>query len=741
MSLLCCNLIINGNEFGLGVKLLGLALLAIFGIGTMGHIINDWNDIADDRKAGKPNTMELITVPYRWLMFMAFVVLGYLPWFIGFMADETIVFLLGLEAVLFMLYSVPPVKLKKIPLAAICLDSLYAFVVPSLFLWFSFDSTVGVNTNFWLVASIIGWTFPMGLRHVLLHHITDRNNDMLSSIPNLANLFGVRAILQTTRWILVPVEMLFHMAFLFQLFQFDLIFGVLLMVIYGLLMISVLVSKLPYLSLGLAKLPLDTYYTKFLGIACLLGLSISNPEYLMVLVVFLLLFTHIKEHPLWRYVIQQLANQLWSIGSLSVNWGVYYFRKWMLNWSEERNWGRFYAKHLREAKLDERPSIAMFNQSYGKFSSDYLVKKFSRIEHRLFFYYGYPRPIQEKETGHLMGKNDMLRRLRYTILNFINADIVDIENEQVSKSLLKKKTDLIIAHSAAIGSDLLEVVKKTGIPLLLIINETDSSFGETNAQNRSKILELYSNTKCVIGTSKEICKNLELSGCPKEKIEYLPSFLDPDLLTLESKGSNGNVFITVGRYYSTRAPYLLLLSFRELVNEQPDAELLILGLEKEDDVTEVCRVMTLALGLKDHVKFLYNCSYSEVVQAMMKADVFVQHFVTTTIQKEHEGTSIAVMMAMAMGLPVVSTRNGGIAELIENGRTGLLVEELDYLEMAQQMKRIASDLELRMRIIDRAKKYINEEQRISSGVEVFGRIVNRCVHQKQYIQLVPRMAQ
>ena len=736
--LLSCHLVLNEAGLWESVTLLGLATVAIFGIGTMGHIINDWCDMADDRKAGKSNTMDMILRPYRLLVLLVFAGIGYLPWFIGFKPDPTIVVLLIVEALLFVLYSVPPFKLKRVPMLSVCMDSLYAFVVPSLFLWLSFDSTLGTSTDKWLVLSIVGWTFPMGLRHILLHHITDRNNDLLSGIPNLANRFGVRALLQTTRWVLVPIEMLFHASVLVQLYLIKPYLAIALMVIYGLLMVSVFVGKLPYLSLGLAKLPLDTYYTKVLGLVCLIGLSMSDAWNAVILIAFILMFTQIKNHSFWQKTAHDVIDWVWSIGSLTVNWGVYYFRKWFLNWSEERNWGRFYTKHLRDVQLANRPSIAMFNQSYSKFSLDYLENKFSSIGHRLFFYYGQPIPIWEKEAGHLMGRDETLRKLKYMFLNFLNADVVDIENEQVAKSLLKKDVDLVIAHSETIGLAVLEIIRKTGIPLMLIINKTENVADEGSNHNRN--MELFEYAKCIVGTSRKICQYLEFNGCSSEKIEYLPNFLDPALFSLDAKGSNGRVFISVGRYYSTRAPYLLLLSFRELVNELHDAELLILGLEKEDDVTQVCHVMTKALGLQNHVKFLHNCSYKEVVQAMAKADVFVQHFVTTTIEKEQEGTSIAVMMAMAMGLPVVSTRNGGVAELIQNDQTGVLVEELDYKEMARQMQRVASNAELRKRIMVKAKTFILEEQRIGSGIEVFEDIVNRCVYQKKYSGIVPKVA-
>ncbi len=52
-----------------------------------------------------------------------------------------------------------------------------------------------------------------------------------------------------------------------------------------------------------------------------------------------------------------------------------------------------------------------------------------------------------------------------------------------------------------------------------------------------------------------------------------------------------------------------------------------------------------------------------------------------------------------MGLPVVGTRLSAIPELIENGKTGLLVEPGNDGQMASAMLRILTDIELRERVI------------------------------------------
>lgn len=90
--------------------------------------------------------------------------------------------------------------------------------------------------------------------------------------------------------------------------------------------------------------------------------------------------------------------------------------------------------------------------------------------------------------------------------------------------------------------------------------------------------------------------------------------------------------------------------------------------------------------------------HAEVLDAMREADVFCQHSVIDPETGDEEGVPVAILEAMAHGLPVVSTRHAGIPEAVEHGVTGLLVDEGDVDGMSAALRELAVDPGLRERL-------------------------------------------
>ncbi|MCB1371311.1 MAG: glycosyltransferase, partial [Rhodobacteraceae bacterium] len=81
-----------------------------------------------------------------------------------------------------------------------------------------------------------------------------------------------------------------------------------------------------------------------------------------------------------------------------------------------------------------------------------------------------------------------------------------------------------------------------------------------------------------------------------------------------------------------------------------------------------------------------------VRERLSRATIFLQHSITAE-DGNTEGLPTAIQEAMASGCAVVSTRHAGIPEAVEEGRTGLLVDEFDGEGFAAALRRVLASPE------------------------------------------------
>ncbi len=127
-----------------------------------------------------------------------------------------------------------------------------------------------------------------------------------------------------------------------------------------------------------------------------------------------------------------------------------------------------------------------------------------------------------------------------------------------------------------------------------------------------------------------------------------------------------------------------------LVRRQvPDATLVLAGQDKGSQ--HQTERLAVDLGVAGAVRFPGFLDEKAKIAAFRAADVFVN---TNRI----DNMPVSVVEACAMGLPVVSTRVGGIPDLLVDGETGLLVPDDDAAAMAEAVLRLLRDEELAARL-------------------------------------------
>lgn len=118
------------------------------------------------------------------------------------------------------------------------------------------------------------------------------------------------------------------------------------------------------------------------------------------------------------------------------------------------------------------------------------------------------------------------------------------------------------------------------------------------------------------------------------------------------------------------------------------------------------------LGLEGTVTLCGPMPSHEVEKKMAEADIYV-------LASHAEGINNGVLEAMRMGVPVVSTSIGGMREVIENSRSGILVPPRDPIAMSAGIRDLINSSELRARLAKEGKQVVRQKFALENQAELF----------------------
>lgn len=197
---------------------------------------------------------------------------------------------------------------------------------------------------------------------------------------------------------------------------------------------------------------------------------------------------------------------------------------------------------------------------------------------------------------------------------------------------------------------------------------------------------------------------MRIVHCGVEPDRYAPS---------KSLAAPGRTMIFVGRLAAVKGIRVLLQAFANIYAADPDARLVLVG-----DGAERSDLETFAdtLGCKAAVRFTGYLSQDEVVVELAAADLFV-------LPSFAEGVPVVLMEALASEVPVIATRIAGIGELVEPGKTGLLVAPGDVVELTNAMQTLLADPMLREKMGQRGRAKVARDYNIDLEAAWLKRLV------------------
>ncbi|WP_263792012.1 glycosyltransferase family 4 protein [Salinibacter sp.] len=239
-----------------------------------------------------------------------------------------------------------------------------------------------------------------------------------------------------------------------------------------------------------------------------------------------------------------------------------------------------------------------------------------------------------------------------------------------------------------------------GYKLVVTAHGSDVMFGESRL-HREYILPLTIKwANCITAVSGRLRKEISSIGDVKDDLRVIKNGIDVDFWSSVPVGRRAKPkIVSVGSFRRVKGHDVLIEAFRHVQAKVPKAELVLIGsgpLEKQ------LKDQIQTHDIEDSVNFTGWLGRKEIIRIFGASHVFA-------FPSRSEGLGLALMEAMAAGLPCVASNVGGIPEVIHNSQVGILVPPDDPLSLSKSIIRILTNERLSRRLSrgakDRARQF------------------------------------
>lgn len=230
----------------------------------------------------------------------------------------------------------------------------------------------------------------------------------------------------------------------------------------------------------------------------------------------------------------------------------------------------------------------------------------------------------------------------------------------------------------------------------------DKTFGQIAMQRVA-----YGFAHKVVANSQAAADRLFAEAVPERKVAVIPNGLVVQNFASRSPRRLLRKVIMVANLRQEKGHDVLMDAAVRVLRRYPDASFEIVGKGPELD-----RLLARseALGLSSTFSFVGH--REDVPARLAEADVFV-------LPSRSEALPSAVLEAMAAGLPIVASGVGGILELVDDERNGLLTPAGDAAALADRLCRLMADPELGSRLGERARAWVTARYSFDRMIAAF----------------------
>ncbi|HEY9745800.1 MAG TPA: glycosyltransferase family 4 protein [Oculatellaceae cyanobacterium] len=368
---------------------------------------------------------------------------------------------------------------------------------------------------------------------------------------------------------------------------------------------------------------------------------------------------------------------------------------------------------------------AHFFPAYADFRNVSTWDKLKRMS-RIF----YNREAEERLTGYLRYLKPDLVHVHNLHYHLSPSILAACQREAVPVVMTLHDIRMICPSASLTESADFRGLCNTGNPLICMkkkckngsLSETLVSVAEYYANRRHS---LYQSVRMFITPSAALLELVSRFGIPRAQLMHINNFIDPQLVkqaaTCAEDSREQGYFLYVGRLSREKGVQYLLQAMRRL----PDVHLKIAG---SGPYEAELKALALALNLQN-VEFL---GFKDKVSV---STLLAECRATVLPCNWFENLPLSVIESLAFAKPVIASRVGGLPEILDQGRCGLLVEPGNVEQLADALADLtrnpqkARTLGLAGQV--RAREVYSEERHLEQLLALYGRLVSQSATKRQ----------
>lgn len=226
----------------------------------------------------------------------------------------------------------------------------------------------------------------------------------------------------------------------------------------------------------------------------------------------------------------------------------------------------------------------------------------------------------------------------------------------------------------------------------------------------------------VIAISEFVREQLIKAGVAQEKIIVRYLGIDTERFTPDASSkdewiskfnlSPGQIIASTVSYLRPfKNPDILVKAFRELKTRNVPVRLFVAG---GGEMLSELKELSQKLDVEDHIHWLGNVS--DPKSLLQASDLFL-------LASTGEAFGLVLAEAMACGVPIVGTRSGSLPEVVEEGKTGLLVPPRNFEELATAIQALSTDTTLRHKMaaqaLERVKNHFTVQDAVLKTINIY----------------------